>query len=60
MTRANFVKHMQQHQVLWAAANGLHPTATENGGTRDHVLLHDHQHGAVDAQCAAIICPVRT
>jgi len=43
MTRANFVKHMQQHQVLWAAANGLHPTATENGGTRDHVLLHEHR-----------------
>ena len=43
MKRANFVKQMKQHQVRWAAANGLHPHATENGGSRDHVLLHQHR-----------------
>ena len=43
MKRANFVKQMKQHQVRWAAANGLHPGATENGGSRDHVLLHEQR-----------------
>lgn len=43
MTRATFVKQMQHHQVRWATANGLHPAATENGGSRDHVLLHEHR-----------------
>ena len=43
MTRANFVKQMKQYQVRWAAANGLHPAATENGGSRDHVLLHEQR-----------------
>lgn|GEM_PF-2562298 len=43
VTRTNFVKQMQHHQVRWASANGLHPAATENGGSRDHVLLHEHR-----------------
>ncbi|WP_227340270.1 PGN_0703 family putative restriction endonuclease [Sphingopyxis sp. P8] len=43
MKRVNFVKQMKQHQVRWAAANGLHPAATENGGSRDHVLLHERR-----------------